>query len=472
MLIKPLVGLCASLTLSACALQTPLPEQPIAPPTHWASEQATQGGNGLEVTDWTAWQSVQLQALQQQARNANLDIASSIARLRQADAQLQQSGAGLLPQLSGGLGANRSDSERSDADGNSSRSSYSGNLNASYEVDLWGRLRAERDASRASLLANEFDHSSLLLTIEASVASTWFQRLETRRRLQLAEDSLANAQRVLELVKNRYRLGAINSLEVSQQRTLVAQLQAGLPNLRQQYRQQSNALALLIGQGPDAELPDSAPELLAEVTVPEITPGLPASLLQRRPDIRASEARLQAANADLTAARAALYPSIQLTGQYGAQSLALSSLLSNPVTSWNLAAGLSQPIFQGGRLRARVAQSSARQDELLIDYQRTLLGAFIDVDNALSNVDQTRQRAEHLATTEAEARRALELAEVRYRTGAIDLQTLLDTQRTWYSSQDNLAQVQAARLQASVDLFRVLGGGWEGSIPDYLSKTN
>ncbi|TVP93542.1 MAG: efflux transporter outer membrane subunit [Pseudomonadaceae bacterium] len=465
--IKCLIPLLVSLALSACALQTPLPEQPIAPPTQWATE-----SGGADITDWTAWQSAQLQSLQQQALNANLDLAGSIARLRQADAQLQQSGAGLLPQLSAGVGANRSDSERSDSDGNTSRSSYSGNLNASYEVDLWGRLRAERDAGRASLLANEFDHAGLLLTIEASVASTWFQRLETRRRLQLAEDSLANAQRVLELVENRYRLGAINSLEVSQQRTLVAQLQAGLPNLRQQYRQQSNALALLIGQGPDAELPDTAHELLADVQVPDIAPGLPASLLQRRPDIRASEARLQAANADLTAARAALYPSIQLTGQYGAQSLALSSLVNNPVTTWNLAAGLSQPIFQGGRLRARVAQTSARQDELLIDYQRTLLSAFIDVDNALSNVDQTRQRAEHLATTEVEARRALELAEIRYRAGAIDLQTLLDTQRTWYSSQDNLAQVQAARLQASVDLFRVLGGGWQASTVSYLENRN
>ncbi|SDU16551.1 efflux transporter outer membrane subunit [Halopseudomonas salegens] len=463
MLTRLLACLFASLTLSACALQTPLPEQPIAPPAHWSTESSAE----LETTDWTAWQSAQLQTLQQQALSANLDIASSIARLRQADAQLQQSGASLLPQLSAGLGANRSDSERTDSDGNSSRNSYSGNLNASYEVDLWGRLRAERDASRASLLASEFDHASLLLTIEASVASTWFQRLETRRRLQLAEDSLANAQRVLELVENRYRLGAIDSLEVSQQRTLVAQLQAGLPTLRQQYRQQSNALALLIGQGPDAELPESAPALLADLQVPEIAPGLPASLLQRRPDIRASEARLQAANADLTAARAALYPSIQLTGQYGAQSLALSSLVNNPVTAWNLAAGLSQPIFQGGRLRARVAQTRARQDELLIDYQRTLLTAFIDVDNALSNVDQTRQRAAYLAATEAEASRALELAEIRYRSGAIDLQTLLDTQRTWYSSQDNLAQVRAAQLLASVDLFRALGGGWQAGAVSY-----
>lgn len=462
MLTRLLIILGTGLSLSACALNTPLPEQTLTAPTQWSTpEQA----DSTPVDNWAAWQSDRLLTLQQQARAANLDIASSITRLRQADAQLQQSGASLLPQLGAGLGANRSDSERSDSEGNRSRSSYSGNLNASYEIDLWGRLRAERDASRANLLASEFDHAALLLTIEASVASTWFQLLESSRRLQLAEDSLDNAQRVLTLVENRFRLGAINRLEVSQQRTLVAQLQTSLPALRQQHHQQRNALALLLGQPPGSELPGISADRLGAIEVPAIAAGLPASLLQRRPDIRASEARLQAANADLKAARAALYPSIQLTGQYGAQSLALSSLLNNPVTSWNLAAGLTQPIFQGGRLRARVAHSRARQDELLIDYQRTLLNAFIDVDNALANVQQSAERARYQAITEAEARRALDLAEARYRSGAIDLQTLLDSQRTWYSSQDNLAQGQAARLQASVDLFRVLGGGWEADNP-------
>jgi outer membrane protein TolC len=170
---------------------------------------------------------------------------------------------------------------------------------------------------------------------------------------------------------------------------------------------------------------------------------------------------LQAANADLGAARATLFPSIQLTAQLGAQSLALGSLVSNPATSWNLAAGLVQPIFQGGRLRAQVDVTEARQEELLVDYRRTLLTALGEVDTALGAVQQAEQRYAFLLTASELAEQAFRLAEARYREGSITLQTLLDTQRTWYGSLDSLTQQRATWLLASIDLYRALGGGWQ-----------
>ena len=239
-------------------------------------------------------------------------------------------------------------------------------------MDFWGRNRAAVQAAEAGLLASKFDRDTLILSTDAAVANAWFQLLETRERLDLAQRSLTIAERVLELVEARYRFGAADALELSQQRTLVAQLRASLPELQQTEVQLGNALRLLLGTTPDAELPNA---LLTEIQVPTIGAGLPADLLVRRPDIAASEARLLAANADLVAARAALFPSIQLTGQYGMQSLALSGLLNDPVTAWNLAAGLTQPIFQGGRLRAQVDFSEARQQELLVDYRRSILAA-------------------------------------------------------------------------------------------------
>jgi len=413
---------------------------------------------------WQSYQSPALDELIERARADNLDLATAAARLLQADAQARQSGASLLPQVGAGLGAVRQDSQRMDSDGSASRSTFNATLNAAYEVDFWGRNRAAVQAAEAGLLASKFDRDTLILSTDAAVANAWFQLLETRERLDLAQRSLTIAERVLELVEARYRFGAADALELSQQRTLVAQLRASLPELQQTEVQLGNALRLLLGTTPDAELPNA---LLTEIQVPTIGAGLPADLLVRRPDIAASEARLLAANADLVAARAALFPSIQLTGQYGMQSLALSGLLNDPVTAWNLAAGLTQPIFQGGRLRAQVDFSEARQQELLVDYRRSILAALADTETALGAARQTGETYGFLAEANQQAERAFRLAETRYREGAITLQTLLDTQRTWYQSRDALARQRSAQLQASVSLYRALGGGWNHSRVSY-----
>lgn len=451
---KPALILLATLSLGGCSITAPLPQTDIAAPSSW-SQQAP----GPEWPDrewWRGYQSEELETLLQRARAGNLDLATAASRLQQADAQLRQTGASLLPQLDGRISANRSGAE-----GSNPGSSYAASLSTSYEVDFWGRNRSLREASAANLQASRFDQVTVAISVETAVVTSWLQILENQQRLQLARDSLANAERVLELVEARYRFGAADRLQLSQQRTLVAQLRAGLPSLEQNRLQLRNSLALLLGQGPDTELPQSGD--LQQIRVPEVGAGLPSQLLERRPDILASEGRLLAANADLGAARAALYPSIQLTAQLGTQSLALSSLLNNPATSWNLAAGLVQPIFQGGRLRAQEDLSEARQQELLIDYRRTLLGAFGEVDTALGAVRQAEQRYLFLQTASELAEQAFRLAEARYRAGSIDLQTLLDTQRTWYQSQDSLTQQRAAWLIATIDLYRTLGGGWQES---------
>ncbi len=439
-----------------------MPQADLSLPVAWHTEADRQAGPDRRW--WEQYGSPELNELIEQARAENLDIASAASRLQQADAQLRQSGAALLPQLSGGLNASRSDSARTDADGGSSRNLYGANLSAAYEVDFWGRNRAGVDSAQAGLQATRFDRDTVVLSTDAAVANAWFQLLENRERLELGRRSLEIAERVLELVEARYRFGAADALELSQQRTLVAQLRAAMPGLEQAAVQLNNALTLLLGAAPDAPLPDGR---LAAIRTPAVDAVLPAELLTRRPDIAASEARLLAANADLTAARAALLPGFQLTGQYNLQSLAFPSLFGDPASAWSLAAGLTQPIFQGGRLRAQVALSEARQQELLLDYRRSILSALAETDNALATARHSAIRHELLEQASQEAELAFRLAEARYRAGAITLQTLLDTQRTWYQSQDALVQQRSAQLQASVGLYRALGGGWDAAGVSY-----
>lgn len=455
MLTRPYLILLSALLLGACSLNSPIPDSAVIAPAQWSAAPTVEAWP--EQDWWQQYQSPALPDLLRRAEAGNLDLAAAASRLQQANAQLRQTRASLLPQVNASADASRSGNDGSSA------ANLGAALTTGYQLDFWGRNQALTDAARATLRASKYDAQTLAISIQASVVRNWLQILENQQRLQLAHNSLANAERVLNLVETRYRFGAADSLAVSQQRTLVAQLRASLPGLEQQALALHNSLALLLGQPPDAPLPATQP--LSDIAVPLVGAGLPAELLNRRPDVRASEARLVAANADLTAARAALFPSIALTGQLGAQSAALGTLLSSPATGWSLAAGLGQVIFDGGALRAQVALSEARQEELLIGYRNTLLGALGETDTALGAVQQARERYRFLELATAEAKRAFDLAEVRYRAGSIDLQSLLDTQRTWYQSQDTLVQQRALWLLASVDLYSVLGGGWQAS-PD------
>ncbi len=445
--------LALAVLLAGCSLATPVPQTDVQPPAQW--NQAADSSVWPEARWWTQYDTPQLSRLMTQARVGNLDLASAATRLLQADAQLRQTGATLLPSVDGSASGRRGGNS---GDGNVS-SGFNASLNASYEIDFWGRNRAAVEAAAANLNASRYDLEALAITTDASVARSWFQLVENQARLQLARDNLAAAEQVLNIVEARYRFGADDSLAVSQQRALVAQLRANLPALEQQTLQLRNSLALLLGQGPDF-VPGALPAM-TDITVPEPGAGLPSELLNRRPDIRASEQHLLAANANLTAARAALYPSIQLTGSYGAQSSALSDLVSNPLNPWSLAAGLTQPIFDGGRLRAQVEISEASQQEALIGYQRAILDALIDADTALGALQQARRQYQLQQAATAESELAFELAQARYKAGAIDLQNLLDTQRSYFQSQDSLVQQRAAWLLATVDLYRALGGGWQ-----------
>jgi NodT family efflux transporter outer membrane factor (OMF) lipoprotein len=437
-------------SLAGCSTTSPILEPAVAPPSAY-SEAAAPSGAALTLDWWTSFNSAELQQLVGEALAGSPDLAIAAERVRQAEAQVQIAGASLFPSLDLGFATRKTrDSESS-----------STTLSASYEVDLFGRNAAGVRGAEAGLRATAFDREAARLTLLAGVANAYFEVLSLRGRLAVSRENLAIAERVLGVVEVRARNGAVSPLDVARQQATVLSQRAGLLSLEQQERQTLAALAVLVGRLPEGfEVKAAA---LTDLAVPTVDPGLPTDLLVRRPDLAVAEASLAAANANLAAARAALLPSIQLTGSAGVASSSLLAFLGGSSTGLAVAASVLQPIFDGGRLRGNVRIAESRERELVEGYRKAILAAFADVETALAASSRLAQREALQVQVETRAREALRLAEVRYREGADDLLSVLDAQRTLFDAQDQLALTRLDRLEASVALFRALGGGWSRS---------
>jgi NodT family efflux transporter outer membrane factor (OMF) lipoprotein len=297
------------------------------------------------------------------------------------------------------------------------------------------------------------------LTVISSVATTYFQTLEFRDRLEVARQNLANGQKILHGLRLEQTAGVATGLDVAQQETAVALLDAAIPPLEQQFRQTVDALAVLIGETPESIDVDRG--TLNTLSSPQVVEGLPSQLLSRRPDVAESEQQLIAANADITVARAALFPNIQLTASGGYESKALSSLINPASRIWSLSAGLTQPIFHGGALRGQVVFSNARYAELLSTYHKTVISAFSNVEDALVAARQTKELQARQQKAVDLARRAFQFAQTQMSAGTVNILTVLNTENALFSAQDELVQARFQHLQSLVDLFTALGGGWQ-----------
>jgi NodT family efflux transporter outer membrane factor (OMF) lipoprotein len=407
---------------------------------------------------WHGFGSAELARLIDDALRASPDMAIAAERVLQAEAQVRIAGASLFPALSFGAGTARRET-RPEGGSWSGADSASATLSASYEVDLWGQIAAGKRSAESSLLGTRYDRETVQLTLVAGVANGYFQLLSLRGRLAIARRNLEIAEGVLKVVDARVRNGASSKLDLSRQLSGVLSLRAALPALALQERQTLYALAILAGRQPQGF--DAADAAVIDLAVPRVAPGLPSDLLVRRPDLASAEAQLASANANVAAARAALLPSISLSGSAGLASNVLVNFLNSPTAAWSLGASLFQPIFDGGRLRGQVDVAESRERELVEGYRRTVLAALADVENALAAVGRTAEQEALQAQVVEQSRIALRLAEVRYREGADDLLTLLDAQRTLFQAEDQLAQIRLSRLQASVALYKALGGGWQ-----------
>jgi NodT family efflux transporter outer membrane factor (OMF) lipoprotein len=467
----PFAMLCFAPALGGCLLSADNPDPLIDIPALYSGGPHTKRSAEIAVPPldwWRAFRSPELTALIEQARESNLDIAAAVARIVQADAQSRTTGAALLPTVDLGGSATRSRSSQnvnntgvggsSGVGGGKDRVVYGASLSASYEIDFWGKNRAALKAAEESAVAARYDREVVSLSTVVSVANAYFQVRATQARLRIARDNLKSATRVLDLIKQRLQAGTASELDTAQQESVVNNIRASIPPLEQTLRQNEIALGVLLGMSPERVKIRGG--RLRGIAIPRVTPGLPSELLAQRPDIREAEANLAAANADVRNARAQLLPSITLTGEGGYQSAALKTLLEPQSAFYNIAAGLTQPIFHGGEILGNIDLQKGRQDELVQTYRKTVISAFGDVETALSAVRRTAEAERLEADVVASSRRAFDISEERLREGTVDLVTVLNTQQTLYQAVDALAQARLARLQAIVGLYQALGGGW------------
>jgi NodT family efflux transporter outer membrane factor (OMF) lipoprotein len=420
---------------------------------------------------WRGFHSADLNTLIERARAQNFDVAAAIARVRQADAQVRIVGAPLLPSINGtasaswqheGLGSGSSSRLGSRVSGGSNASfdfhSYSSGLSASYELDFWGRNRAARRSAVASAMFSRFDQQTVALTIVTEVANTWFIALSLADRLAVARGNLADAEQTQRVIRGRFEAGTASQLDIAQQDALVAGERALIPGFVSQLEQEIIALGILTGQPP--ERITVRPGTLTELALPPVAAGLPSALLTRRPDVAAAEAQLVAQNFSITVARAAFFPSIQLTASAGYQAPALNRLITPGGALASLAEGLTLPIFDGGTLRGQLDLAKGRYDELLADYRRAVVQAFTDVDTALTGWRYATEQERLQRIAVETARTAATIARAQMVAGTVDITTVLTAETTLFSDEDTLVQVRLARAQALLNLYKALGGGW------------
>jgi multidrug efflux system outer membrane protein len=413
---------------------------------------------------WRGFRSKQLTMLIEDAQSANFDIAAAMGRIMQADAQARIAGAPLLPNIALDASATRSQSSIATGTGdvtggiNRQRTLYNVSVNASYEIDFWGKNRAALLAAEETAISARYSREVVTITTLATVANTYFEVLSAQERLRIARDNLSSATRIQTLIRQRLEAGTASALDVAQQDALVATTRAAIPLLEQVVRQDIATLAVLVGKPPEYFALRGG--TMGALAIPRVTPGLPSELLRQRPDIRMAEADLESANASVVSARAAFFPSIQLTGNGGFQSAALQTLFTPQAAFYNVAASLTQPIFDGFRLQGQLDFQRGRQEELLQTYRKTVVSAFADVERALIAIQLTAERERLQRDAVVASRRAFDLSETRLREGTVDLVTVLNAQQTLFQNQDALAQTRLARFQAIVSLFQALGGGW------------
>lgn len=469
-------ALAAALWLSGCmvgpdyqrpALQIPAtyPEAASAPPAAPASTEAAPAP-ALARGWWKGFQDPTLDQLVDQALANNTDVAAAAARIEEAEGLLREVAGAEWPEVDLKGSDTRSRTSTSTAATQPGAPVFRNDavlrLATSFELDFWGKLRRASEAARDELLATRNGRDTVELTLVGGVINAYLDLRGLDAQLTVTRETLASREASLRIIQRRQQGGLASGLEVRQAEASTHAVRAQVAEFTRQRAVAEHLLGRLTGQltlaipaGDLRQMPDLVP----------IPPGLPSSLLEERPDVRQAEAQLMSANARIGVAKAALFPSISLTGNLGTQSKDLSDLFTGPASIWSLGVALDLPIFDGGQRVARVDQATARQKQALASYTGTVQGAFTEVRDALVSVEQQGLRESAQADQMEAANRALALAQRRYLAGYSPYLDVLDSQRTAHLATLAYINAKQARLAATVGLYAALGGGWSSPPP-------
>ncbi len=460
--------LLAALTLLAgCSALGPDYHRPVTPaPGSWKAPVAQSAGVLPAGAWWQAFKDADLDALEARALKASPQLAAAVARLEQARATARISAADLYPTVSFDPSANRS--RQSDtrplqpgvAAIGYSASDFRTPLDVSYEVDLWGRVRRASESALAQAQSSAADLATVRLTLQADVALNYFNLRELDTEIAVVQKTLELRSQRADLVQARVRRGAASELDGEREQADVASLSAEFAGLVRARAGLENAIAQLLGSAPSevSIAPRAQPS-----QPPQIPAGLPAELLQRRPDVAAAERTLAARNAEIGIAQAAYFPRLSLTAALGFESASLSDLIKSGSRIWALGGAVAQPVFDSGRIKGSIDRARAIYAENLANYQQRVLVAFNEVDTALSDLGLLSNQASAQNDAVIHSAKASNLADIRYRAGVANLLDLLDAQRTELAARRSVAQVDGLRLATTVRLIKALGGGWQES---------
>lgn len=465
--VKPLCVVIAALFISGCQSIWPDYLRPkVEVPTQYAVSNE-QNASEIQVTDhwWTLYQDQELNSLIEKALQNNKDIKVAVARVEEADALMREAGSYLLPQINLDAGARRSRVTEAGPNPqvpNNPRSNYNAQLGTNFELDFWGKLRRSKEAASAQAMSSRYAKDTVALSLTGLVAGNYLNLRSLESQIAIARQNLKSREDSLALTKRRLEGGVSSALDVHQAQVAVSNLSAQIADLDRQKSLTLHQLSVLTG---DLNLAitglKSAVADFSGLPVPPIPPaGLPSALLESRPDIRQAEEQMVAANANIAVAKAALYPTISLTASLGGESMELGDILKSAARIWTGGLSLYLPIFDAGKLDARVDQATAKQKQALANYEGSIQKAFREVNDALVNLRQYTEREQALLQSREAAKQALELSQNRYESGYSSYIDVLEAQRAYNDAGLAFVQSRQARLIASVDLFKALGGGW------------
>jgi outer membrane protein, multidrug efflux system len=460
----------AAVLLAGCTVGPNYSRPQVAVPANFRAPEPLPGPQAASLADlkwFEIFRDEQLRNLIRTAVAQNYDLRDAVARVEEARANLGVTRSNQFPQAtaSGDLELTRLSRDGSFplpasfvSDQNRNWGEAGLNL-LSFEIDLWGRLRRATEAARANLLNAEWNRKTVISTVVSQVATDYFQLLELDSELQISQSTLESRRASLDLTRDRQSGGVATLLDLRQAEQLVYTASESVPQLQQQIEQTEDQISLLLGKDPQNI--ERGHGFLEQYVPPEVPAGLPSALLERRPDIRAAEQSLVAANANIGVAKAAYFPQISLSGTIGGQSSTLANLFSGPNGAWSFVPQITQPIFTAGRLKSNLRLAEAQHEEAEIAYEKSIRTAFQEVSDALIAHQRTREsrvEQEHLVAALDDRKR---LAYDRYR-GGVDTQlNALDADRDLLTAELTLAQIRYAEVVSVVQLYKALGGGWE-----------